>query len=65
MFKRIVYDDWAHVVPIVSFWLTFGVFIAICIRALLLKKSNVDAMKNLPFENNQNSTTRNSNDEQE
>jgi len=50
MFKRIIYEDWTREVPIVSFWLTFGVFIAICIRVLLLKKSNVNTMKNIPLE---------------
>lgn len=55
MFKRIIYDDWTGVIPIISFWLTFGVFIAICIRVLLLKQSRVDEMKNLPLENDRNS----------
>ncbi len=50
MFKRIIYDDWTSIIPVLSFWLTFGVFIAICIRALLLKKSRIEAMKHLPFE---------------
>ena len=55
MFKRIIYDDWTHVIPIVSFWLTFGVFIAICIHALLfLRKSKVKAMKQLPLEDDCN-----------
>lgn len=60
MFKRIIYDEWTGIVPIISFWLTFGVFIAICIRALMLKKSNVEEMKQLPLEEDQKSATRNS-----
>ena len=61
MFKRIIYDDWTSIIPIISFWLTFGVFIAICIRALLLGKSRVDAMKQLPLEEDQKSATKNPN----
>ena len=55
MFKRIIYNDWTEVIPIISFWLTFGVFMAICIRALVLKKTKIDKMKNLPFEGDENS----------
>ena len=59
MFKRIIYDDWTGIIPIISFWLTFGVFIAICIHALLLRKSRVEAMKQLPLEEDQKSTSNN------
>ena len=57
MFKRIIYDDWTGIIPIISFWLTFGVFIAICIRALLLKKARIEAMKQLPLEEDPKTTT--------
>lgn len=57
MFKRIIYDDWTGIIPIISFWLTFGVFIAICIHALLLKKSTIEEMGKLPLEEDQKSTT--------
>lgn len=50
MFKRIVYDNWTHIVPIISFWLTFGVFVAISIRALCFKKDYVNHMGHLPLE---------------
>ena len=61
MFKRIIYDDWTSIIPIISFWLTFSVFIAICVHALLLKKSRIEEMKQLPLEEDQTSTTKNSN----
>ena len=57
MFKRIIYDDWATIVPLISFWLTFGVFLAITVRALFLKKSTVNHMENLPLEEDDDSTT--------
>ena len=50
MFKRIIYDEWTNVIPIVSFWLTFSVFIVICLRAMLQKKANISKMAQLPFE---------------
>ena len=37
MFKRIIYDDWTSIIPLISFWLTFSVFLAITIRALFMK----------------------------
>lgn len=49
MFKRILYDDWTGVIPVISFWLTFGVFIAICIRTLLLRKATVNELEQLPL----------------
>ena len=50
MFKRIIYDDWASLVPLISFWFTFAVFLAITVRALLLKKEKVNHMASLPLE---------------
>ncbi len=58
MFKRIVYDNWTHIVPVLSFWLTFGVFLTITIRALCFKKDYVDHMGNLPLEDQPNETDR-------
>ena len=57
MFKRIIYDDWTSIIPIISFWLTFGVFLATTGRALFLKKTTVSHMENLPLEEDDNSTT--------
>lgn len=54
MFKRIIYDDWTTIVPLISFWLTFGVFLAIVVRAMLLKKNTVNHMENLPLEDEEN-----------
>ena len=54
MFKRIIYDDWASIIPLISFWLTFGVFLAIVARAVLLKKSTVHHMENLPLDDGDN-----------
>lgn len=50
MFKRIIYDDWTTIVPLISFWFTFSVFLVICLRALFLKKDTVRHMEHLPLE---------------
>jgi hypothetical protein len=50
MFKRIIYDHWTDIVPQISFWFTFCVFLAITLRAVLMKKSTVHHLENLPLE---------------
>lgn len=50
MFQRIIHEQWAQIVPIISFVLTAGVFIAVTIRALLLSKQNREHLANLPLE---------------
>ncbi len=53
MFKRIIYDDLAGFVPEVSFWLTFSVFLIIAVRAVLLRKREVNDMAAMPFQDEQ------------
>lgn len=55
MFKRIIYDDWTTLVPLISFWFTFAVFLAISLRAFLLKKDTVEHMEHLPLEEDDSS----------
>lgn len=55
MFKRIIYDDWTTIVPLISFWFTFGVFLAISLRAFLLRKDTVQHMESLPLEEDNSS----------
>lgn len=50
MFKRIVYEDWVHIVPIISFVVTFGVFAMTTVRALLIPKNRRDHLANLPLQ---------------
>jgi hypothetical protein len=59
MFKRIIYDDWASLVPLISFWFTFAVFLAITVRALFLNKEKVRHMESLPLEDEPRSTAAN------
>lgn len=50
MFKRIIIEDWLNWVPYVAFSLTFLAFISIVIKALMMKRKQVDHMANLPLE---------------
>ena len=50
MFKRILVEDWATYVPIISFVLIAGVFIAVTIRALRIDKGERSRLASLPLE---------------
>ena len=50
MFKRIIFESWTHGIPELSFWLTFTVFLAIVVRAFLMKKKDVQHISSLPLE---------------
>lgn len=53
MFQRILVEDWATWVPIISFILIAGVFIAVTIRALRINKSERERLAALPLEDSQ------------
>ncbi len=50
MFQRILVEDWATYVPIVSFFLIAGVFIAVTIRALRIDKGERNRLASMPLE---------------
>ena len=50
MFKRIIYDEWTTIVPLISFWFTFSVFLAITLRAYLLRRKTVEHLEHLPLQ---------------
>lgn len=50
MFQRILVEEWATYVPIISFVLIAGVFIAVTIRALRIDKGERDRLASLPLE---------------
>lgn len=58
MFKRIIYEDWVSYIPIISFWFTFSVFLAISLRAILMKKDKVRYMGDLPLGDEHSTTTK-------
>jgi hypothetical protein len=50
MFQRVIHQDWAAIIPIISFVITAGFFIAISIRAIRLGKAERDHLANIPLE---------------
>lgn len=52
MFHRVIYENWTHVVPIISFVITAGVFLFVSIRAIRLPKERRDELARLPLEEN-------------
>ncbi len=53
MFKRVIYEDWATIVPIISFIATAGVFFFTTIRALCLSKTRCHHLASIPLEHDQ------------
>lgn len=49
MFKRLIYEDWMAIVPIISFVATAGVFLFTTIRALCLPKHRCEHLASLPI----------------
>lgn len=50
MFRRVLYENWHNLVPVVAFFLTFAVFMVALIRALLMRKDIASAMSLLPLD---------------
>jgi|688.fasta_scaffold1382850_2 hypothetical protein len=52
MFQRILVEEWATYVPIISFVLIAGVFTVVTIRALRIEKGERKRLASLPLEEN-------------
>lgn len=63
MFKRIIYDDWTSYIPLISFWFTFCVFLAISVRAFFMKKDKIKHMGQLPLADDSSHTDNNTHHE--
>ena len=50
MWKRVTYAEWADWVPYLAFFLTFGVFLVLVVRAILMRKTRVRHLANLPLD---------------
>jgi len=50
MYKRVIYENWHVIVPIVSFVTTVTVFGIMTLRGMLLRKDKAKRMSNLPLE---------------
>ena len=54
MLQRIIYENWASIVPIISFTVTAGIFLLVSIRALTLTKTRREELARIPFDQNSN-----------
>jgi hypothetical protein len=50
MYKRIIYENWQLIVPVVSFATTVLVFGIMTLRGMLLRKDKAEHMSRLPLE---------------
>lgn len=50
MFQRVLVEEWATWVPIISFFLIAGVFTAVTIRAVRIGKPDRERLASLPLE---------------
>ncbi len=51
MFKRILVEDWAQIIPVISFFIFAAVFLVVTIRAIRLRKPERERLASLPLEN--------------
>ena len=49
MFKRVILEDWANIVPMIAFGVLFTVFLVTTLRAIRLKPSEQKRMAELPL----------------
>lgn len=59
MFKRVIYDNWSLIVPVLAFAFTSTIYFVMVIRAMLMKPDRRDQMASLPLEDGAESQTPN------
>jgi hypothetical protein len=50
MFKRVIYDNWSLIIPVVAFAFTSTIYFVMVVRAMLMKTERGDQMAALPLE---------------
>jgi hypothetical protein len=50
MLKRLIMEDWALIVPIISFTVTVTVFLTASVRALLMSKPRREELARIPLD---------------
>lgn len=53
MFKRVILEDWANLMPMIAFFTLFAVFVATSLRAIRLKPDERKRMAELPLSDNE------------
>lgn len=49
MFKRIILEEWHTILPIAGFVLTASTFLVLAIRALMMRRTEIESMSQLPL----------------
>jgi hypothetical protein len=57
MFKRIQLESWHDFVPYICFALIAGAFVVIVVRAIRMKKSEIDHVSHLPLLDDEEAST--------
>ena len=50
MFQRVIHENWAAIVPIISFVVTAGVFLLVSIHAIRLPKDRREKLARIPLD---------------
>ena len=50
MFKRLSYEEWQAMIPIIAFLITFAGFLIFSIRALLMRRERAERLSELPLD---------------
>ena len=50
MYRRVLYENWHSIVPMVAFAVTFTVFTFACIRSVLMRKEKAEEMAAKPLD---------------
>jgi len=50
MFHRVIHENWTTIIPVVSFWILFVIFLGATLRSVLMKKSEAERMAALPLD---------------
>jgi len=50
MFRRLLFEDWVSLFPLIALITAGSVYATIFYRALRMKRAQIDRMANLPFE---------------
>ncbi|MBB5351634.1 hypothetical protein HNR46_001873 [Haloferula luteola] len=50
MFKRVIYEEWSNIIPMIAFGIMFTVFLVTTIRAIRLRPVERERLSTLPLD---------------
>ncbi len=62
MFKRVIFEDWTTIVPIISFAVTLLIFISFFIRTIMMDKATVNRTAQLALQADETNQSEPTND---